>query len=136
MLTYLLYENHHGYALTEENFSLYGETLPITIKGAKGKGVLYLREVAFPILDGKTEISTSLLRQGTNPLTYVEGDERYGMDALERCGNIAYVKSMKTRELLLLFLSFAQNTASALQETERRLHTAEQQIAGYPLFRQ
>ena len=135
MLHYLLYTNH-GYALTEENFSLYEEALPFTVNGAKEKGTLYVGGVACPAVKGMGAIPTSALQQGANSLCYVEGEQRFQLDDLQRCGNIAYVKPMKKREALMLFFSFAQCTREALANLEGRISTAEQQIAGYPLFRQ
>ena len=136
MLHYLLYTNHRGYALTEENLSLYEGELPVTVEGAKGEGVLYVGGVACPTVKGVGVIPTSALQQGANSLCYVEGEQRFQLDDLQRCGNIAYVKPMKKREALMLFFSFAQFTREALANLEGRISTAEQQIAGYPLFRQ
>ena len=136
MLNYLLHTNHRGYALTEENLSLYEEKLPVTIEGAKGEGVLYVGGVACPTVKGVGVIPTSALQQGSNPLCYVEGEQRFQLDDLQRCGKMAYVKPMKKREALMLFFSFAQFAKQALENLEQRVFTAEQQIAGYPLFRQ
>lgn len=136
MLNYLLHSNHHGYALTYENFPLEGDTLPFSIEGAEGEGVVYLEGVACSTVKGVGAIPVAALHQGSNTLTYVENKQRYQLDPLQRCGNMVYVKPMKTGELLSLFLSFAHTTASTLSQMENRLQSTEQQIAGYPLFRQ
>lgn len=136
MLNYLLHTNHRGYALSNENLSLMSDTLKIKIEGVKGNGAVYLFGAACPTKQGEGEIPTALLRQGENPLTYVEEEQRYTLDPLQRCGNIAYVKPIAQKELLALFLSFAHLSTQTLQTLEERLTTVEQQIAGYSLFRQ
>ena len=136
MLTYLLHQNGKGYALTYENFPLLGDSLPFTVEGAKGEGVLYLSGMAIPTPKGVGAIPTNAIRQGANPLTYTEGDNRFALPPLQRCGNMVYVKSIKTGELLSLFLSFANATAQTVSGLEQRLSQAEERIVGYPLFQQ
>jgi hypothetical protein len=136
MLTYLLYQNGKGYALTYENFPLLEDSLPFTVEGARGEGVLYLSGMAIPTLKGVGAIPVQALRQGANSLTYREGDTRFSLPPLQRCGNAVYVKPMKTGELLSLFLSFANATDRTLSGLEKRVSKAEQQIVGYPLFQQ
>lgn len=136
MLTYLLHKNGKGYALTYENFPILGDSLPFTVEGANSEGALYLSGMAIPTLKGVGAIPTEAIRQGANPLTYTEGETRFQLPPLQRCGNMVYVKPLKTGELLSLFLTFAQATDRTLSGMDQRLSQAEEHIVGYPLFQQ